>query len=296
MQHGGRYHAFLTRSWWSGGMADRADEGTEPADPSTSERLQRYLARAGVASRRKAEALIVAGRVTVDGTVAVLGTKVSPGQRVLLDGAPVAARTEHRSFALHKPAGYVTTAADERRRRTVLELVPKVPGLHPVGRLDLDSEGLLLLTTDGALTDRLTHPRFGHTKTYRVWCEGGALPRAACRRLEDGVTLDDGPARALRARPAPGGAVVELGDGRKRQVRRMFDAIDHPVQRLLRTHVGGFALGELPLGGYRELGPEDLRRLGYTPGNDDARPSRTASVPRDRPPGARPTRRRDEEP
>lgn len=277
-------------------MTAPASEGPEPATASAPERLQRFLARAGIASRRKAEELIAAGRVTVDGVVAVLGQKVAPGQRVALDGTPVAARTGHRTFVLHKPAGVVSTAADERGRRTVLELVPPVPGLHPVGRLDLDSEGLLLLTTDGALTDRLTHPRYGHTKTYRVWCDGGALARAECRKLEEGVELDDGPARALRARPAPGGAVVDLGDGRKRQLRRMFDAVGRPVQRLVRTHVGGFALGDIPLGGYRELGPEDLRRLGYTPGNDDARPSRTASAPRTRPARGRPSRRRGEEP
>ncbi len=271
-------------------------EDPAATDATAPERLQRFLARAGIASRRKSEELITAGRVTVDGVVAVLGQKVAPGQRVALDGTTVAARTEHRTFALHKPAGVVTTAADERGRRTVLDLLPSVPGLHPVGRLDLDSEGLLLLTTDGALTDRLTHPRFGHAKTYRVWCEGGALARADCRTLEEGVELDDGPARALRARPAPGGAVVDLGDGRKRQVRRMFDAIGRSVQRLVRTHVGGFPLGELPLGGYRELGPEDLRRLGYTPPNDDAHPTRTASAPRTRPPGGRPSRRRGEEP
>ena len=271
-------------------------EDPAAGDASAPERLQRFLARAGIASRRKSEELITAGRVTVDGVVAVLGQKVAPGQRVALDGTPVAARTEHRTFALHKPAGVVTTAADERGRRTVLDLLPAVPGLHPVGRLDLDSEGLLLVTTDGALTDRLTHPRFGHAKTYRVWCDGGALARADCRRLEEGVELDDGPARALRARPAPGGAVVDLGDGRKRQVRRMFDAVGRPVQRLVRTHVGGFALGDLPLGGYRELGPEDLRRLGYTPPNDDARSSRTASASRTRPLRGRAPRRRSEEP
>jgi 23S rRNA pseudouridine2605 synthase len=258
--------------------ADALDAGADPA----SERLQRYLARAGVASRRKAEALIEAGRVTVDGAVATLGQKVAPGQRVHLDGAAVAARTEHRTFALHKPPGVLTTASDQRGRRTVLELLPVVPGLHPVGRLDRDSEGLLLLTTDGALTAALTHPRYGHVKTYRAWCGGGVVPRDACRALEAGVELDDGPARALRARPAPGGVVLELGEGRKRQVRRMLAAVGHPVERLVRTHVGGLALGDLAPGAYRELGPEDLRRLGYTPGNPDARPSRTASEPRGR--------------
>lgn len=264
-------------------------DGPEP------ERLQRTLARAGVASRRKAEELIVAGRVTVDGVVAVLGQKVTAGQDVRVDGVPVAARATHRTFVLHKPAGAVSTAADERGRRTVLDLLPPVPGLHPVGRLDRDSEGLLLLTTDGALTDRLTHPRYGQAKTYRVWCEGGALARDVCRRLEAGVALDDGPARALRARPAPGGAVVVLGDGRKRQLRRMLEAVGQPVTRLLRTHVGALALGDLAPGAWRELGSDDLQRLGYTPRNDDARPSRTASAPRHEPPRAG-RRRRGEEP
>lgn len=272
------------------------DPRPDAADAPAPERLQRALARAGVASRRKAEELIAAGRVTVDGAVAVLGQKVAPGQDVRVDGAPVAARNTHRTFLLHKPAGVVTTAADERGRRTVLDLLPAVPGLHPVGRLDRDSEGLLLLTTDGALTDRLTHPRYGHVKTYRVWCEGGAVPRDACRELVAGVDLDDGPARALRARPAPGGAVVELGDGRKRQVRRMLEAVGHPVARLLRTHVGALALGDLPPGAHRELGPDDLQRLGYTPRNDDARPSRTVSVPRERAPRPDRSRRRGEEP
>lgn len=255
------------------------------------ERLQRFLARAGVASRRGAEDLIRAGRVTVDGARAELGRRVRPGEAVMVDGRAIAARTDHRTFALHKPAGVVTTASDERGRRTVLELLPPVPGLHPVGRLDRDSEGLLLLTTDGALTLRLTHPRYGQAKTYRVWCADGALSRETCRALERGVELDDGPARALRARPAPGGAVVVLGDGRKRQLRRMLHALGHRVSRLLRTHVGALALGELPPGSWRELDAGDLRRLGYTPGTSGSAPSstdreRVRSGPR-RPPGGR---------
>lgn len=259
-----------------------ADEG---------ERLQRFLARAGVASRRGAEELIRGGRVTVDGRVAELGRRVRAGEAVAVDGRPVAPGAEHRTFALHKPAGVVSTASDERGRRTVLQLLPAVPGLHPVGRLDRDSEGLLLLTTDGALTLRLTHPRYGQAKTYRVWCADGALAREDCRRLEQGLALDDGPARALRARPAPGGAVVVLGDGRKRQLRRMLDALGHPVTRLLRTHVGALALGELAPGAWRELDAGDLRRLGYTPGTSGSDPSstdrgRARSGPR-RPPGGR---------
>lgn len=252
------------------------------------ERLQRFLARAGVASRRKAEALIAAGRVRVDGRVAALGEAVVAGQRVTLDGAPVVPIERHRSFALHKPAGVVTSAADERGRRTVVDLLPPVPGLHPVGRLDLDSEGLLLLTTDGALTQRLTHPRYGQAKTYRVWCADGALPRAACRALEAGVLLEDGPARALRARPAPGGAVVVLGDGRKRQLRRMCAKLGHPVTRLLRTHVGALALGELAPGAWRELDGGDLRRLGYTPRTSAAKPSSTVARSSEGAPGGRP--------
>jgi 23S rRNA pseudouridine2605 synthase len=244
-------------------------QGMDDALPH--ERVQRYLARAGVASRRKAEELIAAGRVQVDGVVVALGARVTPGAVVRVDGAPIAARGAHRTFLLHKPAGVIATAADERGRPTVMSLLPAVPGLHPVGRLDRDSEGLLLLTTDGDLTLSLTHPRHGSVKTYRVWCEGGVVDRETCRMLEQGVALDDGPARALRARPAPGGAVIDLGEGRKRQLRRMLQALGKPVQRLLRTHVGALALGDLPPGAYRELLPGDLARA-YTRPSSAGRP------------------------
>jgi 23S rRNA pseudouridine2605 synthase len=278
------YHAPLTHPWCTGGVDDERGH-----DGGANERLQRYLARAGVASRRKAEALIEGGRVRIDGDVAELGAKVGPGQRVTLDGAEVRPPARHRTFALHKPAGVVSTASDERGRRTVLDLLPAVPGLHPVGRLDLDSEGLLLLTTDGDLTMRLTHPRFGQAKTYRAWCAGGTLPEAACRSMLEGVQLDDGPARALQARPAPGGAVVVLGDGRKRQLRRMLEAVGHPVERLLRTHVGDLALGDLLPGAHVELAEADLRRLGYTPATE-AGPSSTAKR---RPTSGSPRRREE---
>ncbi len=260
---------------------------TEPIDaaPDGGERLQRFLARAGVASRRKAETLITAGRVSVDGAVATLGQKVGPGARVRVDGVEVTPVAAHQTFALHKPPGVVTTASDERGRPTVFDLVPAVPGLHPVGRLDLDSEGLLLLTTDGDLTLRLTHPRYGHAKTYRVWCREGVLSRETCRALMAGVTLDDGLARALRARPAPGGATIELGEGRKRQVRRMLAALGHDVVRLVRTHVGALALGDLAPGAYRTVTSADLRRLGYTPDQSDASTSSTASERRGQTPG-----------
>ncbi len=241
-------------------------------------RVQKLLARAGVASRRGAEALIAAGRVTIGGRRAVLGDRVAPGDELRVDGRVVEPAAEQRTFALHKPRGVVTSAADERGRRTVFDLLPTVPGLHPVGRLDLDSEGLLLLTTDGELTLRLTHPRYGHAKTYRVWCLGGTPADETLSRLRNGVLLDDGWARADAVRPVAGGAMLVLREGRKRQVRRMFAAVGTPVERLLRTHVGSLALGDLPAGAWRELGAEEVERLRYTrddagrdPGRDEAR-------------------------
>ena len=231
------------------------------------ERVQKILARAGVASRRKSEELIAAGRVTVDGQVAELGSKAGPDADVRVDGRPIDRRERHRTFALHKPAGVVTTADDELGRATVMDLVPDVPGLHPVGRLDLDSEGLLLLTTDGQLTLQLTHPRYEHEKEYRVWCAEGQLSNAAVRNLLAGVGLEDGPARAVAARPLNGGALLVLREGRNRQVRRMVEAVGSTVERLLRTRIGGLRLGDLEPGEHRELGDGDLAALGYTPGH-----------------------------
>jgi len=217
------------------------------------QRLQKVLARAGVASRRKAEELIRAGRVTVNGRVAALGDVADPGDDVRLDGRPLPRPERSVTYLLHKPRGLVTTASDELGRPTVMDLVPAVPGLHPVGRLDLDSEGLLLLTTDGDLTLRLTHPRYRHEKEYRVWTDPPDVSDEALSRLTSGVTLEDGPARAERAERAPGGAVVVLREGRKRQVRRMLAAVGHEVVRLKRTRVAGLELGDLPVGRFREL-------------------------------------------
>jgi len=230
-----------------------------------SERLQRYLARAGVASRRDSEGLIRAGRVRVDGAVAQLGSSVQPGQRVELDGVSVVLPEATRTFMLHKPAGVLCSVGDDRGRRSVMELLPAVPGLHPVGRLDLESEGLLLLTNDGNLTLKITHPRYEHAKTYRVWCSQGRLSEDACRRLEVGLELEDGPARARQAEPAPGGAVVVLAEGRKRQLRRMLDAVGFRVLRLVRTHIGELGLGDLKPGTWREVTPTMLAQLGYNP-------------------------------
>lgn len=233
---------------------------------SDGERLQRLISRAGIASRRKAEELILAGRVTVNGKPAVLGQRAGPRDDVRVDGKALKPPRQSVTYLLNKPRGIVTTASDEFGRPTVLTLVPATPGLHPVGRLDRDSEGLLLLTTDGDLTLLLTHPRYQHQKEYRLWCKQGTVAGEALARLQQGVTLDDGPARALEARPAPGGAVVVLTEGRKRQVRRMLAAVGYDVERLLRTRFGALELGGLQPGEWREVKTGELDRLGYTRG------------------------------
>ncbi len=235
------------------------------ANGDGGERLQRFLARAGVApSRRKAEAWIEAGRVTVDGAVATLGAKVPTGAEVRVDGTRVErAHGRPTVLLLHKPAGVLSAASDDRGRTTVLELAPRVPGLHPVGRLDLDSEGLILLTDDGDLTQRLTHPRYEHAKRYRVRCRQGTVDEGALGRLARGVRLDDGLARADAVRPAPGGCALVLHEGRNRQVRRMLAAVGYDVTRLLRTGVADLRLGSLKPGEWREATEEERRTLGY---------------------------------
>lgn len=229
----------------------------------STQRLQKYLARLGVASRRAAENLIREGRVTVNGQVAELGCSVTSGDEVRVDGKLLDAdQYERITFMLYKPVGYVTTAQDEYGRKNVLSAMPEVPGLHPVGRLDKDSEGLLLLTTDGDLTLTLTHPRYGHEKAYRAWTDGEYEPTAQeLKCLEEGIELEDGLAQAVRAQSAPDGALVVLTEGRKRQVRRMFEEIGHPVTRLLRYRVGGLWLGDLHPGEYKQLNQYDLRDL-----------------------------------
>ena len=231
------------------------------AGGADGERLQKILSRAGVASRRKAEDLLRAGRVTVNGRIAGLGDRARPDDDVRVDGQRVPQRVEHVTFLLNKPPGVVSTARDDRGRRTVLDLLPALPGLHPVGRLDMDSEGLLLVTTDGDLTLRLTHPRYGHEKEYRLWCAQGTVEPSALAALASGVELDDGPARAAIVTAAEGGCVLVLTEGRNRQARRMLDAVGYRVTRLVRIRQGPLQLGDLPPGRFRRLTERELARL-----------------------------------
>lgn len=226
-----------------------------------SERIQKLLAAAGVASRRKAENLIRAGRVTVNGKVARLGESARPDDQLQVDGKPVSQPASHITYLLNKPPGILSSVSDDRGRKTVIGLVPPAQGLHPVGRLDLESEGLLLLTNDGDLTLRLTHPRYEKEKEYRVWTREGALTETALRKLRDGVELEDGTARVVSAARAPGGARLVIREGRKRQVRRMLKAVGHEVERLQRLRVGNLRLGDLQTGEWRKLSGDELDGL-----------------------------------
>jgi 23S rRNA pseudouridine2605 synthase len=231
-----------------------------------AERVQKVLARVGFGSRRAAEELVRAGRVTVDGVVARLGDRVDPATaRVCIDGVPVPTAPDLVYYLLHKPAQVVTTARDPEGRRTVLDLVPAEPRVFPVGRLDYDTAGLLVLTNDGELAQRLAHPRHGVAKTYLAEVVG-APNRGALRRLRDGVDLDDGPTAPARARvvAATGDtAAVELTihEGRRRQVRRMLEALGHPVTRLVRTRIGPVRDDRLRSGAWRHLTSAEVGAL-----------------------------------
>jgi len=228
--------------------------------------LQRALARAGFGSRRSCEELIRDGRVRIGRRVAVLGDRVDPRRdRITVDGVPVSANPSARYVALHKPPGVTTTMGDRHARRTIQEFVPRGPRLFPVGRLDRESEGLLLLTNDGDLAQRLQHPRYGVEKEYLAEVEGTPRP-AAVRRLVAGIELDDGPARAVLARVVgtrSGRAAVRvvMVEGRNREVRRMLEAVGHPVTRLVRTRLGPLRLGTLKAGRTRTLTPGEVREL-----------------------------------
>jgi 23S rRNA pseudouridine2605 synthase len=230
------------------------------------ERLQRSLARAGFGSRRACEEVIAAGRVEINGRMATLGDRLDPAvDEVRVDGSKVNVDPELRTFALHKPHGVTTTMHDPHAERDLSGFLPKGVHVFPVGRLDRDTEGLLLLTNDGSLAHRLTHPRYAIEKEYLA--EVGKPPsQRQLARLRRGVELDDGTARAVDARSAGGaagrgGVRLVMVEGRKREVRRMLDAVELPVRRLVRVRVGPIRLGKLRPGDIRELEPEDVRAL-----------------------------------
>jgi pseudouridine synthase len=245
------------------------------------ERLQKVLAAAGIASRRASEDLMAAGRVAVNGrVVSEPGTRVDPAiDEVAVDGVPVRVDPKRRTVLLHKPTGVVSTMQDDRGRPDLTQYTDRYEErLFNVGRLDTDTSGLLLLTNDGDLAQVLSHPSFGVTKTYIALVEGAVKP-PTLKRLKDGIELDDGPIAVDRVRILPGGAqpgatLVELTlhSGRNRIVRRMLDAVGHPVRELARREFGPLKLGDLPVGRTRELTAAEFGALATLARR--ARPSR----------------------
>ena len=234
------------------------------------ERLQRALARAGFGSRRACEDLIVAGRVTVNGNVATIGDKVDPAQDVVtLDGATVNLDPNVSYLAVHKPVGIVSTMRDPDGRPDIRTLLPgEGPRVFPVGRLDLESEGLLLLTNDGDLANAVTHPRYEIEKEYLVQVDGRPTTKHLAA-IRSGVELDDGPARPRSARIVDtrgdrGQLAIVMTEGRKREVRRMLSAVGLPVTRLVRTRIGPVTLGTLKPGERRELTADEVLALART--------------------------------
>lgn len=242
----------------------------------SGERIQKMLARAGVASRRGADQLVADGRVTVNGRIAEVGERVDPAQdRIEVDGQPVGAALPTVHYAVHKPRGLLSSSRDERGRRSVVHLVPTQDGtrLWPAGRLDAESEGLMLLTNDGEWANRVLHPSRGIEREYAVLLDRPPSP-AAVRRLRNGVELEDGPARLLSASPGEPPVEVELatdedgpwltvriGEGRKREVRRLFDVVGHDVRRLVRTAIGPLSLSGLRAGEWRPLRDAEVAAL-----------------------------------
>jgi 23S rRNA pseudouridine2605 synthase len=227
-------------------------------------RLAKYLAHAGVASRRSAETMIAGGRVSVGGEIVTDPARdVGQDSRVEVDGRPVAGPEPRVLYAVNKPVGVVSTASDTHGRPTVVELVPAQGlRLYPVGRLDADSSGLILLTNDGDLANRLTHPRFEVAKTYRARLAGGPIGAAELAALRDGVELEDGPTAPARVRRIGDGEIeLTIYEGRNRQVRRMCEAVGHRVLELRRTGFGPLRLGGLAPGAHRRLGPAEVERL-----------------------------------
>ena len=230
-------------------------------------RLQKFLSESGVASRRKAEEYIEQGRIKVNGRVAKLGDKVDPKRdKVMLSGKRVLNTSKKYYIMLHKPRGYVTTTADERDRKCVVDLIADAPEkLYPVGRLDKDSEGLLLMTNDGELTNLLTHPSSHVSKTYRVTVRGNATPEQI-KKISDGVVIDGEktmPCDAHIISKADDRTVIiiVLYEGKNRQIRKMCEAVGLHVIRLKRTMIAGVKLGMLPIGKWRELNEKEMKHL-----------------------------------
>jgi len=250
---------------------------------SEGERLQKVLARAGFGSRRAAEALIADGRVTVDGAPARLGQRIDARQeRVEVDGVPVSVRDDVVYYLLNKPRRVVTTARDPEGRVTAVDLVPSEPRVFPVGRLDYDTEGLLVFTNDGELAELVTHPRHGIEKAYLAEVSGVPSP-GVVRALREGVALDDGrtaPARVRLVQRRGDNAALEIvvHEGRNRIVRRMCEAVGHPVRRLVRTRVGPITDPRLAPGEWRPLRRREVQALygaasaSTIPGSDDSVP------------------------
>ncbi|HXP29051.1 MAG TPA: pseudouridine synthase [Solirubrobacteraceae bacterium] len=227
-------------------------------------RLAKHLAHAGVASRRESERIVASGRVRIDGkTVTDPARDVVGHERIELDGLPVGGPEPRVTYALHKPVGVVSTARDTHGRKTVLDLLPaRAARLYPVGRLDADSSGLILLSNDGELANRLTHPSFEVDKSYRAKLGGAPLDEDALRRLRDGVELDDGPTAPARARRlGPHELELTIHEGRNRQVRRMCDALGRPVIELRRERFGPLRLDGLKVGEHRRLDEAELQEL-----------------------------------
>jgi 23S rRNA pseudouridine2605 synthase len=233
------------------------------------ERLQKVLARLGFGSRRLCEELIADERVNVNGDTAVLGRRVDvDNDEVAVDGAIVGIRPDLVYYLLNKPTGVITTADDPQGRPTVVQIVPDEPRVFPVGRLDADTEGLLLLTNDGTLTHRLTHPSFGVEKEYLTQVDG-VPSRAALRELREGVELEDGKTSKARVTAVEDSLLrITIHEGKNRQVRRMCEAVGHPVERLVRTRIGPMVDRRLKPGDWRTLTREEVRSLEIAVGGD----------------------------
>lgn len=262
-------------------MPDSAPGGAIPERPlweqddPEGERLQKILARVGFGSRRVCEELIADGRVTVNGETAVLGRRVDPQHdTVCVDDREIGVAPGLVYYLLNKPEGVVSTASDTHGRRTVVDLVPGDVRVHPVGRLDMDTSGLIILTNDGALTNLVTHPSKGVEKEYlaEVECGPEGVPSGALRRLRDGVELEDGlTSPAQVGQKSPGVLSIVIHEGRNRQVRRMCEAVGHPVRRLVRVRIGPLRDRSLRPGSWRELSLAEVRELTASAGNGTSR-------------------------